>query len=62
MRGHSTGLGGGLGAARVLPATFLYDHWFTETVGWSPDPRADDLIREAARTLRASAFGEVVAA
>ena len=62
VRSHSIGLGGGLGAARVLPATFLYDHWFTDTGGWRQGPRADDLLRRAARTLRASAFGEVVAA
>ncbi|MEV4733967.1 NAD(P)H-dependent oxidoreductase [Saccharopolyspora sp. NPDC049426] len=62
VRSHSIGLGGGLGAARVLPATFLYDHWFTDTGGWRQDPRADDLVRRTARTLRAAAFGEVVAA
>lgn len=62
VRSHSVGLGGGLGTARTLPATFLFDHWFTETGGWSPGPRADDLLRRAARTLRASAIGEVVAA
>lgn len=59
---HSVGLGGGLGTARALPATFLYDHWFTDIGGWSPDPRADDLLRRAARALRASAIGEAVAA
>ncbi|TDC90251.1 hypothetical protein E1161_19280 [Saccharopolyspora aridisoli] len=46
-------------AASVLPATFRYDHCFTGTGGGNRIPTTSRL---AARTLRASAIVEVVAA
>ncbi|SFT02141.1 NADPH-dependent FMN reductase [Saccharopolyspora flava] len=64
MRSHAIGLGGGLGDGHVLPATFLYDRWFTENPDrtWTPNPRARDLLHQAARALHAATHPEPLAA